>query len=156
MSNNIVDLEKVMRVLQNYHATEIIAQDPKMFKYLDKKATLREGFIDGYSFAIRDVMIALKALALHVPKNVRVHHYPRVCADTFTIKEGDYKCEFEITRNSDGTAWGVYPNKPNSPDMVYQNAMRNILILASQGYLSLEDFPRTEVPKKVEKTDGTS
>lgn len=58
------------------------------------------------------------------------------------IKENGETYTVEIMREKDGTIWGVYPNKPNSSDIIFQDGMRNLAILFQKGILKLDDFRR--------------
>jgi Arc/MetJ-type ribon-helix-helix transcriptional regulator len=60
------------------------------------------------------------------------------------IRENGQTFTVEIERNSKGAIWGVYPNRVPAvtDEIIFPNAMRNLLILFRKGILKLEDFPR--------------
>jgi len=63
------------------------------------------------------------------------------------IKEGSETFVVEVCRNADGSIWGVYPDRKQQvgDTMLYPNAVRNLLLLFSEGAIELEDFPREQV-----------
>jgi hypothetical protein len=148
-----VELNQVMKAVQslNFHAKEALQNSGKEFiEYMSKKGPYTsEAFQEGYSYALRDVMIALNALVLPKAKGVGI---AKVEADSFSITEEGVTSFVEILRNKDGTVWGVYANKPNSDSCTFQDGVRNILILASMGYLQIKDFPRQKQTTRDEKT----
>lgn len=142
-----VNLTQVKQAVQKLHSSELVGLDSKDFAYLDKLSS-KEAFEDGYSFALRDVLIALNALAFPVPKKASI----TVTEDAFSITENGETTYCEILRNKDGSAWGMYPQKRSLSDdggnMVDWRGARNILILSSMGRIKLSDFPDQSKPKK--------
>lgn len=64
------------------------------------------------------------------------------------IKENNKTFHVEICRNSDGSIWGVYPNKEVNNEMIFPDSIRNLLILVRRGIVHFEDFPRTKEKAK--------
>lgn len=60
------------------------------------------------------------------------------------IRESDQTFRVDICRNKDGSIWGVYPNKDLGDEIIFPDAMRNLLILVRRGILHFEDFQRTK------------
>jgi Arc/MetJ-type ribon-helix-helix transcriptional regulator len=58
------------------------------------------------------------------------------------IRENGKVYTVEIMRDPDGSIWGIYPNKPDSPDAIFVSGLRNLFILFRKGILKLEDLPR--------------
>lgn len=105
-------------------------------------ALVKRGLYPSRAEAIR---LAIRDLALR--ESEKDNELEKISIETLEtgilIRENNKTFQVEICRNKDGAIWGVHPNKEIYDDMIFPDAIRNLLILVRRGILCIEDFPRT-------------